>query len=187
MEESDYRLVPGRSCGECHACCQFLVVTFPDWKKPANVLCKNWVGGCTIYNERPNICRGFFCGWRFFPNLGDEWRPDRSKILLQGGVGPDGKPSMVVNLLDTLSPQTTKMLLNLFIALHEQQYETYLSIPPPPGHEAGRLRISDEMRPAIEQRDLARALQVLNAAISFCISKIQESVAKSKSEAGTPL
>ena len=36
---------------------------------------------------RPKICREFLCGWLLFPELGDDWRPDRSGvIILQKGL-----------------------------------------------------------------------------------------------------
>jgi hypothetical protein len=39
--------------------------------------------GCRIYDARPQTCRQFFCGWLVSPTLGPEWKPERSKIILQ--------------------------------------------------------------------------------------------------------
>ncbi|HEX4826999.1 MAG TPA: hypothetical protein VFV12_02145, partial [Xanthobacteraceae bacterium] len=39
--------------------------------------------GCRIYDARPQICRQFFCGWMVSATLGPEWKPERSKIILQ--------------------------------------------------------------------------------------------------------
>lgn len=71
-------------CGDCFACCQALPIIQPELNKKAGVLCPHHNGGrhgCTIYETRPTVCRGFLCGWRLVPELGDAWRPDRSGIL----------------------------------------------------------------------------------------------------------
>ena len=71
-------------CGDCFACCQALPIIQPEPNKNAGVLCPHLNGGrhgCTIYETRPTVCRGFLCGWRLVPELGDGWRPDRSGIL----------------------------------------------------------------------------------------------------------
>src|SRR5262245_37176595 len=79
------QLVPNRECGECNVCCKALLIDEPTLQKPPGVLCANWkpARGCGIYDTRPAACRGFFCGWRMMPELGDELRPDRSGILVR--------------------------------------------------------------------------------------------------------
>jgi hypothetical protein len=73
-------------CGECSMCCQHLLIEALE--KPAGVLCSHFKGGCTIYEGRPNSCRGFHCGWlksqRLAPawRMGPEWRPDRAKFIM---------------------------------------------------------------------------------------------------------
>lgn len=53
----------GRACGECTLCCRLIPVQAMD--KPAGVKCPACIpgGGCSIYAERPNQCRGFLCNW----------------------------------------------------------------------------------------------------------------------------
>jgi hypothetical protein len=71
-------------CGDCFACCQALPIIEPELQKKAGILCPHHNGrrhGCAIYETRPTVCRGFLCGWRLVPELGDAWRPDRSGIL----------------------------------------------------------------------------------------------------------
>jgi hypothetical protein len=52
--------------------------------KEAGPYCKHCLPGkgCGIYETRFEICRTFLCGWRLVPQLGEEWRPDRSGILM---------------------------------------------------------------------------------------------------------
>ena len=74
--------VPGRACGRCGLCCKLLAIDALG--KPEGRWCRHWSAGhrCGIYAERPGECRTFNCDWLLFPELGPEWRPDRSKIVL---------------------------------------------------------------------------------------------------------
>lgn len=77
--------VPNRECDECTACCQHLTIETTDLVKLPNVKCANLMenGGCGIYSTRPDPCRGWFCAWRSLPELDDNWRPDKSGIMLE--------------------------------------------------------------------------------------------------------
>ena len=69
------------SCGTCAVCCKALRIV--EFSKPAGVLCQHCTGtGCGIYETRYEVCRGYLCGWRILPKLGEAWRPDRSGVLL---------------------------------------------------------------------------------------------------------
>jgi hypothetical protein len=69
------------SCGTCTVCCKALRID--EFTKPAGVLCQHCTGsGCGIYETRYEVCRGYMCGYRMLPRLGDAWRPDRSGILI---------------------------------------------------------------------------------------------------------
>jgi hypothetical protein len=69
------------SCGTCTVCCMALNIT--EFSKPAGTLCQHCTGtGCGIYETRYEVCQGYLCGWRLLPVLGEEWRPDRSGILI---------------------------------------------------------------------------------------------------------
>jgi hypothetical protein len=72
----------GNSCGSCTVCCMALRVIELD--KEAGSHCRHCLPGkgCGIYETRFEICRGFLCGWRLVPQLGEGWRPDKSGILI---------------------------------------------------------------------------------------------------------
>jgi hypothetical protein len=75
----------GRSCGDCSLCCKVLDITEPELKKPAGEWCKHCTTGvgCSIYKERPQVCRGFGCEWLVDDlNLDEAWKPSRSKIVV---------------------------------------------------------------------------------------------------------
>ena len=74
---------PAKICGECRACCVDLQIDTPEFQKNARILCPHHTGsGCGIYATRPKVCREFLCGWLLFPELGNDWRPDRSGVLI---------------------------------------------------------------------------------------------------------
>ena len=80
---SDAGFEPPGSCGECVMCCEWLDIETEGLSKKAGVLCAHCTGGgCGIYETRPSLCRGFFCGWRLVPALGPEWRPDKSGVMI---------------------------------------------------------------------------------------------------------
>jgi Fe-S-cluster containining protein len=80
--DSENPLVPHRTCGSCTLCCKVYLVS--DLAKPPGIWCPFVAQGkgCTIRPERPHFCRQFFCGWRLDPNLGPDWKPDRSRFVL---------------------------------------------------------------------------------------------------------
>jgi hypothetical protein len=72
-----------RNCGACTACCVELKIATPELRKKARVPCPHLsAAGCGIYAARPPVCQQFLCGWRLFAELGDDWRPDRSGVLM---------------------------------------------------------------------------------------------------------
>lgn len=80
-------IAPGRDCGKCSLCCKLLYVS--ELQKPANRWCghcKPGKGGCSIYNERPSICRTYACGWLMSEEVGPEWYPLLSHMVLSFGV-----------------------------------------------------------------------------------------------------
>jgi hypothetical protein len=71
-----------RACGTCTLCCKLFPV--PPLEKPAGKWCPHVVQGkgCGIHLTRPGMCRDFDCQWLQNPDLGPEWKPERSKFVL---------------------------------------------------------------------------------------------------------
>lgn len=69
-----------RECGECTLCCTVLRV--PELDKPENTKCSNCAVGCTIYNDRPQSCVDFNCGW-LQGALDEDQRPDKSHVVIE--------------------------------------------------------------------------------------------------------
>ncbi|MGH6870577.1 MAG: hypothetical protein ACREHE_03635 [Rhizomicrobium sp.] len=73
-----------RGCDGCTLCCKIFPVE--PLNKPANVLCTHCIAdtGCGIFGQasRPAVCGEFRCGYLMEPQLGPEWKPSVSHIVL---------------------------------------------------------------------------------------------------------
>ena len=74
-----------RQCGDCTACCEYFPIK--ELGKAATVPCeklanpKGSCNNCTIYNDRPKVCKEYACMW--VAGYGaEEDRPDRCGILI---------------------------------------------------------------------------------------------------------
>lgn len=92
--------IPGRSCGDCNMCCQALDID--ELKKPAGPLCGKWCGGgCSIYLDRPQVCRDFECEYLTERDVPAALRPNRVGTILL--VNPENDEYQAV--CDTKKPQ----------------------------------------------------------------------------------
>lgn len=77
-----------RKCGACTLCCTAMAV--PELDKPNGVPCVHLTpSGCGIYEDRPESCREFLCGWRRGIGRGVEHRPDRTGAVLHAESDKD--------------------------------------------------------------------------------------------------
>lgn len=63
-------------------CCNLMKID--ELKKPAAVWCQHCEidEGCGIYEDRPQVCRDFYCAYRLSPDVGEEWRPSVSRMVV---------------------------------------------------------------------------------------------------------
>ncbi len=71
-----------RSCGSCSLCCK--VIGIRSLGKPPGQWCPHFArgSGCSIYGEAPSECRQFQCFWTLETLQGEEWKPDRCKLVV---------------------------------------------------------------------------------------------------------
>jgi hypothetical protein len=77
-----------RSCGSCSLCCKLLsiegVEDRPGWTWCRH--CRPGKGGCGIYDQRPQACRNFLCGWlsgALDTVLDPErWHPAKARMMI---------------------------------------------------------------------------------------------------------
>jgi hypothetical protein len=79
--------VKGRTCGTCTLCCKVLKIPETDSAK-GDWCAQCAVGkGCRIYEERPQRCRDFMCGYLVWDAVPDHWHPAKSRIVIVGELG----------------------------------------------------------------------------------------------------
>jgi hypothetical protein len=71
-----------RSCGDCTACCSWLVGDAFGWEFGCGKSCKFLEdGGCGVHKGRPEVCRTYQCAWSQHI-LPEEMRPDKCNVLI---------------------------------------------------------------------------------------------------------
>ena len=146
-------LVAGRECGTCQACCVALTIDKPDIQKMPGSPCRHSLqGGCGIYENRPNVCQVFFCGWRRLATMPDDWRPDQSGILVIGETNelPQFQP-LALTLFLTGNPLKTIRrpdFLDFVIRNVRNKVALYLMLPGAPGMKSARLHLNDPLQEA---------------------------------------
>jgi len=82
LTEPGYQHPVVKPCGTCSLCCKVMEVG--EIAKPAGSWCPRFAKGvgCTVHADKPQTCRHFQCYWSVSEVLGEEWRPDRSKLVL---------------------------------------------------------------------------------------------------------
>jgi hypothetical protein len=86
----------GRKCGNCSACCGFLleIGELASEERPGCRYLKK-AGKCGVYEQRPATCSGFVCMWLagFFSN---EARPDKAQFIATACATNDEEPRAMV-------------------------------------------------------------------------------------------
>lgn len=79
IDKVDYKM---NTCGDCTLCCTLLPV--PELDKPANTHCQHCIvgKGCSIYEDRPQVCRPFNCAW-LQSSASIDLRPDKINIIFE--------------------------------------------------------------------------------------------------------
>ena len=147
-------LLPGRECGGCVECCRVIPLDLPELAKPTGELCAYCVdgAGCRVHAIRPQTCRTWFCLWRVV-ELSEDWRPDRSGVV----VRPDGIEDGVITLF--VVRRTTFLaspeLFGVVAGWLAEGIQVALSVPGPVGSYPARAVVTDWLRPAVEAGDPA--------------------------------
>ena len=80
-----------RECGECTACCSWLIGNAFGWEFGCGKSCKFLEeGGCGVHRARPEVCRSYQCAWSQ-QLLPDEMRPDKCNVLVSVEQNENGQ------------------------------------------------------------------------------------------------
>jgi len=183
--------VPGRDCGDCTICCEYLKVDIPELQKPAGTMCPNCIinKGCAIYETRPQLCRDWLCGWRETRVMGDEWRPDRSGILVMFADDDDEVPHgfeqpTIKFMLLNVSKIHWPPLVNTIASLINHGKAVYLQIGGANSVQGQKTFLSSvpAMRAAIQARDYAAVVGQLQRALEVLVKTREAEVAAQKGQ-----
>lgn len=154
-------LVKGRECGECTVCCTALFIDSPEFQKLPGVRCPHLCESkCSVYATRPDTCRTYYCGWRYLAFLSNDWRPDKSGVLLAftpRAELPAGYESGVSFILVSRAPRgLNRSLYHYAGALVADGVHVQLAVPGPPGHYPAVIVLNEELKDAPSKHDPAR-------------------------------
>jgi hypothetical protein len=173
---ADNHLAPGRGCGGCTMCCKVLKIDVPELKKLAAVSCDHCHegAGCKIYENRPQVCRGWYCGWRRMEYLGDDWRPDRCGVLIDIAGGEDqGIPAgftqvaLKFDIVDSPRVLDWDPLVKFIGSEIERGRPVFLGVPAVIGYERRKIFLNHLMAHAVASRDRQRLVDALISAFQM--------------------
>jgi hypothetical protein len=165
-----------KDCGACSVCCKELMFDLNGSRILAGVMCPHAAPpqGCTIHATRPQVCRSYFCGWHHLPSLGEDWRPDRSDVLIsfRSGPAPDGKMDGVdFELTGSHEKIAWPPLVGYIATLIVDGTPVYLSLPGDIGFQSPWVYLNDipALQAAIAERHFANTVAALKAALQIAI------------------
>ena len=156
------QLVPGRECGDCNLCCIVPSIDRPEIQKASGAVCRNCTAaGCAIYEDRPNVCRDYYCGWRRTALIDDDWRPDQSGVFIElmfGVMPPKARVNFALVLILVANPLRTirEQRFCDFIARNLiNDIPMFLAVPGPEGKQCAQLALNTP--PMLEAARRSRA------------------------------
>ena len=155
-------LVEDRSCGECSVCCVVLNVDTREFQKLPGVPCAHLCakGGCSIHAERYPVCREYHCGWRYLGWLGEEWRPDKSGVLIEFQTDDlpshyPKRPGVRLTIVDK-KKAPDRSFYSLVARLIAADVPVILAACGPPGHFPAGALLNDALKEPVLKRDLSK-------------------------------
>jgi hypothetical protein len=163
-------LVAGRECGTCNVCCVALTIDDPALQKPQGFRCRNARrdNSCAIYDDRPQTCRSFFCGWRLLPWVRATMRPDGSDVLVRmhrevSRADGTSRTGVIFTILSRAGLNAEGLAESVAAAV-AADVPVFMQIPGPPGYTSSLARLNDALLHAVATKDRAGVLEVLRQA-----------------------
>jgi hypothetical protein len=160
-------VLEGRSCGSCTACCSFAPIHTPVLQKPANTLCAHCVAGrgCTVYDVRPDVCRGFYCGYFFIEELGPEWHPEQSGVVIRSEAFDDDTITiLVLRLSEFLISEDFAGMVGAWV---QAGITVEFERVGPPGHLPAKMAINEFLEAAVAAADLREMQKVFAWSLAY--------------------
>jgi hypothetical protein len=156
-------LVAGRHCGQCSVCCVVLNIDSKEFQKFPGLPCTylRQGKGCAIHDTVFPTCRHYYCAWRHLAAFGEDWRPDKSGVLIdfQTDELPDAYPKrpgirfMIVGPVETMFRRS---FLEAVRSLLAAEVPVVLAVPGPPKHFPAKVFLNDLLTGPVRAGDFAR-------------------------------
>lgn len=153
-------VIADRNCEGCTACCEFAPIHAVKLQKPANTRCLHCAEGqgCTVYDVRPDVCRGFYCGYFFLEELSDDWHPTRSGVVIRTEHFDDDVITLLV--LELSAFLVSEGFAGMVGGWVEAGIGVEFERVGPPGHLPAKMRMNELLEEAVAARDLREMQKV---------------------------
>ncbi len=164
-------LVAQRNCGECSVCCVALNIDTRELQKlpgvPCTHLCEG--GGCAIHATRYPVCHAYHCGWRYLGSLSEDWRPDKSGVLVdfQFDDLPNHyprRPGIRLTIVDK-EKALRRPFFDVLAGFISSEVPVVLAVTGPPGHFPAWAFLNDALKDAVLKHDLSEVQAVFAQAL----------------------
>ncbi|MBJ3783784.1 hypothetical protein [Devosia sediminis] len=160
-------IIEGRECGRCTACCGFAPIRTDTLRKPANSLCLHCAEGqgCTVYDVRPQVCRGFYCGYFFLPELGPNWHPENSGVVIRSeSFNNDTITILILRLSEFLISEEFAGMVGAWV---QAGIAVEFERVGPEGHLPAKMEINDFLEDAVAAGDLREMQKVFAWSLAY--------------------
>ena len=156
-------LVADRHCGACSVCCVVLNIDSKEFQKFPGVPCTylRQGKGCAIHENVFPTCRQYYCGWRHLAGFGEDWRPDKSGVLIdfQTEELPAAYPKrpgirfLIVGPVETMFHRSFLEAVRSLVAI---DVPVVLAVLGPARHFPAKVFLNDLLKEPVRLGDLPR-------------------------------
>src|SRR5690606_22424400 len=120
--------------------------------------------GCTVYDLRPQVCRSFYCGWFYLPELGPQWHPEQSGVVIRSeSQDGDTITILVLRISEFLISEDFAGVVGAWI---EAGIPVEFERLGPPGHLPAKMGVNELLEEALAKRDLREMQQLFAWALA---------------------
>ena len=101
-----------RECGECTACCTWLVANIYGWEIGNGKSCPFLeCGGCGVHKARAKVCEGYFCAWAQ-ELISEEMRPDKCGVIVSVENNENGQYLRLTSIKEKINKDILEYFKN---------------------------------------------------------------------------
>jgi hypothetical protein len=170
-----------------------LPIDTEELRKTSGILCHHCTegAGCTIYETRPQVCRGWYCGWRRLKYLPDNWKPSECGVLVdflseqnvqEDDIPPSYDKACIVQLLLlNVGAITGANFAEVVGGFVEARIPTFLAKHGPVGFANAKVFLNEAIKGAVAERDRIAIIKVLHDAVAILSRHVFEPLPKAGS------